>query len=164
MTKSDLVGLYRYTDWANERVARLVAGLAPEAFQRDLGGSFRTIRDVLAHTVSVDWVWLERFRGGSPSSAPGWSTSREAPVLTGELARIAAERSRFLDGLAEADLAVELAFTYFSGKPGAVVLGDALFHVVNHSTYHRGQLSWMLRAVGAAPPATDFTIFRAEAG
>jgi|CXWL01.1.fsa_nt_gi uncharacterized damage-inducible protein DinB len=161
MTKSDLITLYRFTDWANERLIEITIELPSEAFHRDLGGSFRTIRDVLAHVVSVDWVWLERWKGGSPSSLPDWYTSNEASVLAGELARIAGERSRFLEGLAESDLAAQLTFSYFSGKPGAVSRVDALFHVVNHSTYHRGQLSWMLRAVGTSPPPTDFTIFRA---
>jgi len=35
-------------------------------------------------------------------------------------------------------------------------LGDLMTHVVNHATYHRGQLTTMLRQVGATPPATDF--------
>lgn len=162
MTKGDIVELYRYTDWANERLVGVVAELPPQAFERDLGGSFRTVRDVLAHSVSVDWVWLERWRGASPSSFPVWFTSDDPRVLLDQLRQIAARRRVFLDSLVETDLALQLSFTYFSGEPGAVSLVDALFHVVNHSTYHRGQMAWMLRALGGAPPSTDFDLFRAE--
>jgi hypothetical protein len=31
--------------------------------------------------------------------------------------------------------------------------------VVNHSTYHRGQVAAMLRQVGTAPPPTDYLVF-----
>jgi uncharacterized damage-inducible protein DinB len=34
-----------------------------------------------------------------------------------------------------------------------------MYHVVNHSTYHRGQLTTMLRQLGAAPVPTDFLVF-----
>jgi uncharacterized damage-inducible protein DinB len=37
---------------------------------------------------------------------------------------------------------------------------DILLHIVNHSTYHRGQVTTLLRQVGAVPPETDFVVFR----
>jgi uncharacterized damage-inducible protein DinB len=38
--------------------------------------------------------------------------------------------------------------------------GDLLRHVVNHSTYHRGQAATLLRQVGAVAPETDFVVYR----
>jgi len=35
-------------------------------------------------------------------------------------------------------------------------------HVVNHSTYHRGQVALMMRQLGAEPLATDFHVFLLE--
>jgi uncharacterized damage-inducible protein DinB len=32
------------------------------------GGSFRSLRDTLAHLVAAEWRWLERWRGQSPRS------------------------------------------------------------------------------------------------
>jgi uncharacterized damage-inducible protein DinB len=32
-------------------------------------------------------------------------------------------------------------------------------HVVNHQTYHRGQISSMLRRLGHAPKATDMVVW-----
>jgi uncharacterized damage-inducible protein DinB len=37
---------------------------------------------------------------------------------------------------------------------------DLLLHVVNHSTYHRGQAAMLLRALGAVAPETDFVVYR----
>jgi uncharacterized damage-inducible protein DinB len=41
-------------------------------------------------------------------------------------------------------------------------LADLIRHVVNHSTYHRGQLATQLRQLGQIPPATDFIVYRRE--
>jgi uncharacterized damage-inducible protein DinB len=34
--------------------------------------------------------------------------------------------------------------------------------MANHSTYHRGQVSLMMRQLGAEPTATDFHVFLVE--
>ena len=36
-------------------------------------------------------------------------------------------------------------------------LWELLLHIVNHSTYHRGQITTMLRQLGARTIATDIT-------
>ena len=35
-------------------------------------------------------------------------------------------------------------------------------HMANHSTYHRGQVSLMMRQLNAQPVGTDFALFLAE--
>jgi len=162
MNLADLRNLYRYSDWAHERLCGAVRALPAEAGTRAFEGSFATLRDLVAHVAVAEWVWLERFRGESPPGAPGWLGGEDAVDLCGRLAAIAADRRAFLATLDEAALGRDLRFRYFSGKPGAIRLGDALFHVANHATYHRGQLASMLRALGVEPPGTDFTTFRAE--
>ena len=44
------------------------------------------------------------------------------------------------------------AYTMLSGAAGVSTLQQMLQHVVNHATYHRGQVTTMLRQLGAAPP------------
>jgi uncharacterized damage-inducible protein DinB len=52
--------------------------------------------------------------------------------------------------------------TELDGQPFAHPLGKLMRHVVNHSTYHRGQLATQLRQLGQTPPNTDFTRFLRE--
>jgi len=47
----------------------------------------------------------------------------------------------------------------FSGQPGRSVFAHMLQHVVNHATYHRGQLTTMFRELGATPRALDFLVY-----
>ena len=49
---------------------------------------------------------------------------------------------------------VDRVFEYklFNGTPEDRPFGHMLQHLVNHATYHRGQVTTMLRQMGAAPP------------
>ena len=127
-----------------------------------MGGSFRSIRDVVAHVVSVEWVWLERWRGVSPSDIPDWAVSGDLSVLLHHLADVQARRAMFFGELSDSTLHLQVAFRYISGDAGCHPLHDLLIHVVNHSTYHRGQVASMLRQVGAVPPPTDFIVFKSQ--
>jgi hypothetical protein len=47
--------LYEYDRWANNRVLRAASALSAEEFKRDLGGSFRSVRDTLVHIIGGEW-------------------------------------------------------------------------------------------------------------
>ena len=154
--------LYRYNDWANERLVAAVESLPVEALARHLGGSFPSIRATFSHIIAGEWIWLERLRGSNPSSPPEWLSSPELSVLVSHLRDVTVRRSAFLSSLPESSLATSVHFRFISGAADAHTLSDLLVHVVNHSTYHRGPLAGMLRQVGASPPSTDFIVFRAS--
>ena len=162
MNTADIIELYRFNEWANERLLGAAGALPGEALARDLGGSFRSIRDVLAHVASVEWVWLERWRGVSPSAIPDWAVSGDLPALLHHLADVQTRRAMFFAELSDSTLLLQVAFRYISGTVGSHPLHDLLIHVVNHSTYHRGQVASMLRQVGTVPPPTDFIVFKAS--
>ena len=69
MTKDDIQLLYEYDRWANNRVLLAVAALSTEQFTRDLGGSFRSVRDTLLHIIAGEWGWLAYWKQPSDSSA-----------------------------------------------------------------------------------------------
>jgi len=161
MNPADVLDLFRYNAWANERMAASLIRLAPEALTQDLGGSFPTARDTFAHLISAEWIWLQRWRGVNPAEAPGWVASSDLTQLLRQLQEVEAERSVFLAGLSEADLESLCSFTLLSGKPASQRLRDLLIHVANHSTYHRGQLAAMLRRLGSPALSTDFLVYRA---
>lgn len=60
MDVNDIHELYRYNEWANDRVFDIVSRLAPEEFTRDLGNSYPSVRDTLTHIVWAEWIWLQR--------------------------------------------------------------------------------------------------------
>lgn len=154
--------LYAYNRWANRRLLDAASRLSPEAFTRDLGSSFPSVRDTLAHIVAAEWVWLERWRGRSPTGPPeAWDLSTP-DAIRGAWEEVERDRQAFLAGLDDAAPKREIAYRTTSGQPFEQPLGQMLRHVVNHSSYHRGQVVTMLRQLGAEPPPTDLILFYRE--
>jgi uncharacterized damage-inducible protein DinB len=57
----------------------------------------------------------------------------------------------FLEELGEDGITRVFDFKLLSGQPGSSPFWQMLQHVVNHASYHRGQVTTMLRQIGAAP-------------
>ena len=68
MTKDDIQLLFEFDRWANNMVLQAASTLNAEEFTRDLGGSFRSVRDTLVHIVGVERGWLTCWKEPSPSS------------------------------------------------------------------------------------------------
>jgi uncharacterized damage-inducible protein DinB len=151
--------LFGYHRWANGRVLDATAALPAEQFDRDLGNSFGSIRGTLVHMLGADWVWLSRWTGTSPKAFPDWDVSTHA-LLRERWREIEGKQKEYLDGLGEADVDRVITYTLFAGTTGSNPLGELMRHVVNHSTYHRGQVVTMLRQLKAAdPPHTDLIVY-----
>jgi uncharacterized damage-inducible protein DinB len=159
MSLNDIRNLYSYTEWANARFLEAIGGLSEEQYARELVSSMPTIRDTMAHIVMAEWVWLRRWKGDTPTALPEWMHEPALATTTAELRAIEEERRAFLDTLGDDDLQRPLTYRKFNGDVFTDRLGDLLQHVANHSTYHRGQLTTMLRQVGAVPPSTDVTVY-----
>jgi uncharacterized damage-inducible protein DinB len=63
VTRDDVLLLYEYDRWANNRSLQAVSALTPGQFTRDLGGSFRSVRDTLVHIIGGEWGWLRVLEG-----------------------------------------------------------------------------------------------------
>lgn len=164
MNVADIRSLYAYNEWANARLFLAAAQLDQAVFVEPRGNSFSSIRDTLAHIATSEWVWLRRWRGESPSTFPEWGALERATALSQKLAEIEADRAAFLRGLTDEDLTQSLSYRNLKGEEYSQPLGDQLLHVVNHSTYHRGQVATLSRQAGFPAPATDLIVFKRENG
>ena len=125
---------------------------------RDVGVSHGSVWGTLGHIVWGEWRWLGRWRSQAPSgTSPLECTELEA--LIRRCQEIQSEQERFVAALRTADLERPLSYESPPGTRWTYTLGQMLQHVVNHSTYHRGQVAAMLRQAGVAPPATDYLVF-----
>lgn len=159
MTPEQIRELYDFNAWANQRVLDSCAALRPEQFVRTIVSSYPSVRETLAHIVTGEWVWLELWLGRM-HPAPERKSFAEQFTDIGSIragwSEVEKERRRFLDTLTPADLDHVIEYTSLMGNRCAYTLRRMMQHVVNHSTYHRGQLTTMLRQLGAEPCATDY--------
>jgi uncharacterized damage-inducible protein DinB len=162
MTPQEMRTLYDYNAWANRRSIEAASALTAEKFVQPMGSSFGSVRDTLAHIWGAEWIWLERFQGRSPSSLPDTTQFQDMASLRERWDELEARLLSFARGLSQADL--ERVFEYKTLKFGVYrnPLWESMQHLVNHGTYHRGQVTTLLRQLGAQPIATDLMHFYRE--
>ena len=146
MTLNDLRSLLDYHYWARDRMLAALAAITPEQYTRDLGSSFRSIRETAVHVYAAEWAWYSRWQGQSPTALIEAETFPDLASLRQAWNELEAKVRAFLE-----DLERVIEYKLLSGEPGASPFWQMLQHVVNHASYHRGQITTMLRQMGAAP-------------
>jgi len=162
MDLKDIRELYGYNSWANQRTLSAAARLDSQAFLRNLGSSFSSVRDTLAHILGAEWIWLERWQGRSPAALLSAADFPSMQSLQARWETVESDRTRFIDALAPARLQEEIAYINTRGQRWVYPLWRQMVHVVNHSTYHRGQITTLLRQLGGEAVATDLLVYYDE--
>ena len=162
MTPEDIRILYEYDAWANRRMLEVVSALTTEQLTKDMGSSFRSIRDTMAHLINGKWLWLERWQGRTPPAFPDPTEYPDFASLERRYQEIEANIMAYVRGLSEER--IHRVDEYKTTTAGVVrcPLWQMLQHLVNHGTYHRGQVTTMLRQLGAKAVATDMSFFYRE--
>lgn len=153
---AELKRLLSYTDWANGAILDATAALTPEQLTRDLRSSFASVLDTLRHIAESDWIWLRRWNGVSPTEPPAWKIATHADVRA-RWQDIMSERRAYLAPLDDGAMKRIVTYRRLDGSEHRNHLWELLLHIVNHSTYHRGQITTMLRQLGTRTIATDIT-------
>jgi uncharacterized damage-inducible protein DinB len=152
MTLQDLQTLVDYHYWARDRLLAALEPLTPEQYNRDLANSFRSIRETVTHVYAAEWAWYERWKGQSPTAL--LPADRFADLAALHKAWTDQERNLrgYIDRLGDGGVSRIIEYKLLSGQAGASPVWQMVQHVVNHASYHRGQITTMLRQIGAEPP------------
>lgn len=163
MNLQEIRQLFSYHYWARDRMLDAVAALTPEQYTREIGGSFGSIRQTLVHIYAAEWAWHSRWHGYSPAALSEAGELLDFDALRDAWTALETRMRATLDAATEDDLARSFDYKLLSGQPGRSTFQQVLQHVVNHATYHRGQVTTMLRQLGAQPPrGTDLILFHRE--
>ena len=157
----DLLELLEYHRWATNLTVSAVRALTPEQFTQDLASSFPSVRETLVHVFTADRAWLGRLEGQAPPRA-----------IAGDFADLASLLEVWEPVLGLWPIVVAslddpgrlIEYKSFAGDPFSNTLGQIVRHVVNHGTYHRGQVATMLRQLGAQAVSSDLISFYRERG
>jgi uncharacterized damage-inducible protein DinB len=161
LQKDDVARMWSFHHWATGRAFDALAALTPEELDRKWGGSFATARGLLKHIVGADQLWIERLNGYSPRAMPEFPGSYAGQQFRDEWRKLEARERTFIEALTPAQLAKDLTYTNLKGVTSTWPLADVLYHIVNHGTYHRGQITHLLRDLGKDAPGTDYVLYLA---
>jgi uncharacterized damage-inducible protein DinB len=162
MSPEEIRLLFDYNSWANQRSLEAAAQLSDEQFTKPLRSSFSSVRDTLVHICGTEWVWLERCHGRSPATIPDVSHVQTLAALREHWKPQAERLLTFVRGLAQTDLDRVMEYRTINFGVYKNSLWQSLQHLANHGTYHRGQVSTLLRQLGAKPILTDLIHFYRE--
>jgi uncharacterized damage-inducible protein DinB len=148
--------LHEYEVWANARALASLESVPPD--RRALPAYVRATQ-LLPHNTLARKVWIWRVQGTPYDNPRDWF-----PAWTPEETRAALKEAddlwaAFLASLTDAHLSRDFQYSSSEGVRYASTLHEVLTHVLNHGTYHRGQLARLVHESGGQRAATDFIAF-----
>jgi len=148
-----------FMKWADDTFFSALSQVPPDQLGHDMGSSFKSLFDTLNHVYLAELVWLKRIQGQKDARL----ADLESPADLNALGQVWPELHRtWLDwsrSLSSEDLQAPLIFRTMQGAESQLPLWQIVLHVVNHGSYHRGQVATMLRQSGIKPPGTDLLAF-----
>jgi uncharacterized damage-inducible protein DinB len=148
-----------YHHWATSRLLSGFSALPADALDQPVGGSFGTARELLRHILGAEEVWIQRLHGHSPAAFPDLTSCNAVSDFQAVWDAVQAEQHAFISDLGIEQREATISYINFRGEAWAYPLDAVLLHLVNHGTYHRGQLAHVLRQLGQTPPSTDYLVF-----
>ncbi len=145
--KEYFLQLYRYNAWSNDRV---VNGLVRQNI------SHAKILSLMGHVVAAQFIWLHRIKGLPPPSLRLWDSYKLA-----DIAKLSEDAGKqWIEYVESTDsFNRDLSYKNYVGDPYVNNVESIMIHLVNHSTYHRGQIALLLRENGFEPINTDFITY-----
>jgi uncharacterized damage-inducible protein DinB len=153
--QDDIAALFAYDWWANSRVLDACRKLTPKQYVAEPVSGWSSVRSTIYHIA-----FATEFNLRALASDPDDRIPTEAELATVDDAAQSLERSyRRFEELRPA-LTMEQLNTVLTlraiGRSFTLPRWAILRHIVNHSTYHRGQVASKLKRFGIEQPITDF--------
>jgi uncharacterized damage-inducible protein DinB len=149
-----------YNAWANQRLCEIILALPAEKQKQELLSSFKSLFATVVHMWDTESVWFQRIKMQERTIAPSENFSGELKDAINGLMQQNAVWIEWIGNASEA--ALEHVFQYYNSKKEYFKqpVWQVLMHVINHATFHRGQLINMLRQLGEEKlPGTDFVLW-----
>ena len=146
-----------YTRWASERSLQAARVLTLDELGRALGDSYKGVLGTLVHIYQSDRIWLSRLQGTPRFTLGDLAEVWTLDSLAQAWSKTALTYRDWLSGVS--DVEAKLHYKNLAGQEHSLPLWQVVLHVVNHATYHRGQITTMLRQLGHRPVPTDLHVF-----
>jgi uncharacterized damage-inducible protein DinB len=150
---------YRYNTWANHRILDTVARLTAEQYMMQCDVSFGSVHAILVHTLEVQWLWLSRWKGTSPTSLAGPDTYLNLEAVRARWEFTEKDTKTFVANCTEESLHQPIPYTNMKGEGFAYPLWQMMQHQANHATQHRSEIAFITSQWGISPGAMDFLYF-----
>lgn len=153
----------KYNIWANERICRILETLPDDILDKELKSSFGTIRKTIYHIWDAEAIWNKRLSGKSLKQWPSETFKGSFEEFKTDFLAGSGKLFMYVINKDSKQFEQNLAYKNIKGEAFSNKIEHIIQHVVNHSTFHRGQIIAMLRIEGVTEVfTTDFIAFARE--
>jgi uncharacterized damage-inducible protein DinB len=146
----------RYNRWATGRTLDSVRPLSAEELDRPIGGSYGSLRGTLAHIYKADGIWWARLHGRKYDSLSEFDPPADPAAWEQQWIALL---DQYVAWAQAADWNQVIAYRDLKGNPYQRPVWQILLHLTNHDSFHRGQVSNMLRQLGRTPTPQDLIVY-----
>ncbi|NJN41670.1 MAG: hypothetical protein HC811_04955 [Flammeovirgaceae bacterium] len=151
-----IVDHLKYNVWANEYMAKFIEPLDENLLVKTVQSSFDSLNKTLLHIWDAEVVWYKRIQGERVKEVPSTFFNGDKTDLISGLLKSSRGLVSFIEEKDSPFIHQKIDYSNLKGDAFGNTVEEILFHVVNHSTYHRGQVVTILRHLGIDKlPATD---------
>ena len=143
----------RYLEWANASIWRIVDNLSDDEFSQSLAEGAGSIHRRYIHLAEDTWEWFHDWHSEEPHEPDFQGMTRN------ELNQFISDYLKKWRSLIE-ERTVDKFMDERNGKKVVLEFDEMFFHMVNHFTYHRGQIVMGLKMLGKEVPMTDYVPYR----
>ncbi|MBI4931699.1 MAG: DinB family protein [Bacteroidetes bacterium] len=152
-----------YNFWANAKLTDVLKSIDPSLIDKEVASSFNSIRKTTYHTWGAEELWWKRLHGESLSKVPAMDFSGSYEKAVKHFLSVSKKITELVKEKDENYLQTPNTYKDTRGNSWTNTHWQMIMHCMNHSTFHRGQLITMMRAVGVTIiPATDMIVYFRE--
>ena len=149
-----------YNVWANTRLTEMIKPLDEELINRELKSSFPSIEKTILHLWDSHVMWLSRIRNEQLTTKPSLSFQGSTDELLTGFLQAVKNVNAYLETADEEFFERVITYKIMTGEEYQQTVVNMINHLVNHSTYHRGQIVTMLRELGVTDLiSTDIIVY-----
>lgn len=152
----DFEKLFLYKQWSDQRLFRAIYQIDQSQFMQD----YDFARQQLNHMIIVEELFRSRLEHNQSSHKQ--TNTSDLPTLDALQHRIAISDKWFIQFVQNLTMTQSLEILHFhftDGKSGCLSIAEILFHMINHGTYHRGNIAHALHHAQVVHPVDTYTVF-----
>lgn len=144
----------KYLFWADSTIWDIVQNLTDEEYRRSLYENGGSIQRRYVHLAEDLWEWYHDWIGQDSMEEPDFVTMPREKIFAS-----IKKYSQLFSDMIEDRSVNHIDIETGQGKV-QITFEEMLFHLVNHATYHRGQIVMGLRILGKDVVMTDYVPYR----
>ena len=166
MSLKNLISNYSaYNAWANHRIVTWLSTVDQDLLYKQTPSSYTSLDYTMQHILRTQRYWLV-FVSEEDASRNNWSI-REGEVenIMTELIEVSEEMKKRFSSFSEDDL-LKVLHLRSDWAQNDLPRYEYIQHIINHGTFHRGQIVTIARAIGITDGIvnTDYNFFNMPDG